>query len=252
MYLAHLNWQQANKILKKEGLVAVIPIGSTEQHGPIGPLGTDFLIPEYFARELEKLTDILVIPTVPFGIATHHIEFPGTIDIGFDGLYAIIKGIVSGLKKHGVKKFIFLNGHGGNTPALDKVALEANKEGALCAQIDWWSLAPMLDPSWKGGHGDAQEVSMILAIDETLVKKDDLIETKVNHLSKNLKNIHLNVVEFKGIPIKIVRSVDSVVNNGGYGGADSYHANKVWGEEMKTALMSYIIDFVNEFKTLRL
>lgn len=68
------------------------------------------------------------MPTVPFGIATHHVEFSGTIDIGFDGLYAVIKGIVDGLSRHGVKKFVFLNGHGGNTPALDKVALEANKK----------------------------------------------------------------------------------------------------------------------------
>ena len=185
MYLAHLNWQQAKRAFAKDDLVAIIPIGSTEQHGPVGPLGTDFLIPDYFAKQIEKRTEVLIVPTVPFGIATHHVEFSGTIDIGFDGLYAVIKGIVDGLSRHGVKKFVFLNGHGGNTPALDKVALEANKKGCLCAQIDWWSLAPMLNPEWKGGHGDGQEVSMIMAIDENLINKDDLMETKVNHLSDN-------------------------------------------------------------------
>ena len=141
MYLAHLNWQQAKRAFAKDDLVAIIPIGSTEQHGPVGPLGTDFLIPDYFAKQIEKRTEVLIVPTVPFGIATHHVEFSGTIDIGFDGLYAVIKGIVDGLSRHGVKKFVFLNGHGGNTPALDKVALEANKKGCLCAQIDWWNVA---------------------------------------------------------------------------------------------------------------
>lgn len=50
MYLAHLNWQQAKRAFAKDDLVAIIPIGSTEQHGPVGPLGTDFLIPDYFAK----------------------------------------------------------------------------------------------------------------------------------------------------------------------------------------------------------
>ena len=252
MYLAHLNWQQAKRAFAKDDLVAIIPIGSTEQHGPVGPLGTDFLIPDYFAKQIEKRTEVLIVPTVPFGIATHHVEFSGTIDIGFDGLYAVIKGIVDGLSRHGVKKFVFLNGHGGNTPALDKVALEANKKGCLCAQIDWWSLAPMLNSAWKGGHGDGQEVSMIMAIDENLINKDDLMETKVNHLSDKLKNIHLNAVDFKGATIKVIRSVDKVVNSGGYGGSDSYSANKQWGEEMKVALLDYIVDFVNEFKSVKL
>lgn len=251
MYLAHLNWQQAKKVLQQEDLVAIIPIGSTEQHGPVGPLGTDFLIPEHFAKCIEERTEVLIVPTVPYGIATHHIEFAGTIDIGFDGLYAVIKGIVEGLHRHGVKKFIFLNGHGGNTPALDKVALEANRHGCLCAQIDWWSLAPMLNPSWKGGHGDGQEVSMILAINEDLVNKDDLVPTQVRHLSANLKNTHLNAVDFKGATIKIIRSVEKVVNNGGYGGSDSYSADKQWGQDMKVALLDYIVDFVNEFKLVK-
>lgn len=251
MYLAHLNWQQAKNILKKEDLVVIVPIGSTEQHGPIGPLGTDFLIPEHFAKVIDSRTEVLITPTVPFGIASHHVEFAGTIDIGFEGLYSVIKGIVDGLSRHGAKKFVFLNGHGGNTPALDKVALEANKQGCLCAQIDWWSLAPLLNPEWKGGHGDGQEVSMIMAIDESLVNTDDLVLTKVNHLSENLINTHLNSVDFKGVAVKIVRSVDKVVNNGGFGGSDSYSANKQWGEDMKTALLDYIVDFINEFKTVK-
>lgn len=252
MYLAHLNWQQAKEILKKDDLVVVIPIGSTEQHGPVGPLGTDFLIPEYFAKCIDKRTEVLITPTVPFGIATHHIKFAGTIDIGFEGLYTVIKGIVDGLKRHGARKFLFLNGHGGNSVALDKVALEANRDGCLCAQIDWWSLAPLLNPDWKGGHGDGQEVSMIMAIDENLINKDYLIPTKVYHLSPNLRNIHLNAVNFKGATIKIVRGVEKVVNNGGFGGSDSYSANKKWGEDMKVALLNYIVDFINEFKSVKI
>lgn len=56
----------------------------------------------------------------------------------------------------------------------------------------------------------------------------------------------------KGATIKVIRSVDKVVNSGGYGGSDSYSANKQWGEDMKVALLDYIVDFVNEFKSVKL
>lgn len=250
MYLANLNWQEAEKLFKREDLVALIPLGSTEQHGPIGPLGTDFFVPDYLAKCVEKRTEVLVAPTMPYGVATHHTSFPGTIDIGMDGLYLVMQGITNSLSKHGVKRFIFLNGHGGNDPVLERVALELNRMGGLGAIIDWWSLAPALNSDWRGGHGDGQEVAMMLAIDETLVKREYLIETKVEHLSKNLINTHLNQVQFQGGSVKIIRDVRSVVNSGGYGGSDSAKATKEWGEAMAARITDYIVDFIEEFKTV--
>ena len=82
MKLAHLSWHKAEPILKNPDTLVVIPVGSTEQHGPVGPLGTDWLIPEWIADEIEKRCDILVTPVVPFGVATHHTSLPGTIDMG--------------------------------------------------------------------------------------------------------------------------------------------------------------------------
>lgn len=252
MQLAHLNWQEAETLLKKENLVALVPVGSTEQHGPIGPLGTDFIIPDYLAKQIEQRTEVLVVPTMPFGVAAHHTSFPGTIDIGVDGLYLVMKGVVENLQKHGVKRFIFLNGHGGNSAVLERVALEAHRKGALGALIEWWTLAPALNPDWRGGHGDAQEAAMILAIDESLVKKEYLIETNACHLSKNLTNTHLGLVQFQNAPVKIIRDVRSVVNSGGFGGSDSAVATKQWGEAMAAGVIDYLNAFVNEFKSLKI
>ena len=67
MQLAHLSWHKAEPILKNPDTLVVIPVGSTEQHGPVGPLGTDWLIPEWITKEMEKRCDILVTPVVPFG-----------------------------------------------------------------------------------------------------------------------------------------------------------------------------------------
>ena len=89
MQLAHLSWHKAEPILQNPDTLVVIPVGSTEQHGPVGPLGTDWLIPEWITKEMEKRCDILVTPVVPFGVATHHTSFPGTIDMGLDTMTGI-------------------------------------------------------------------------------------------------------------------------------------------------------------------
>jgi len=252
MYLENLNWQQAGKVLKTENQVIVVPLGSTEQHGPIGPLGTDFIIPNHFASIIDKRTDVLITPTMPFGVATHHTSFPGTIDIGTEGLYLVMKGITDNLMKHGGRKFLFLNGHGGNTGTLERVSLEIFRAGGLASIIDWWALAPELNPEWKGGHGDGQEVSMIMAIDDTLINKESLVPTKPNHISEEMQSVYINQVLFKGAHVKVVRDIASTVNHGGFGGSDSYAGTKQWGEDMCEGVVNYTVDFIDAFRKIDL
>ena len=250
MFLARLNWREAESVLKKNDLVVLVPLGSTEQHGPLGPLGTDFFIPEHMAGLIEKRTDVLVTPTMPFGVSPHHTDFPGTIDIGLDGLYSVMKGLTTSLMRHGARKFLFLNGHGGNDPALDKVGLEVFRAGGLCAQINWWSLAPALNPQWTTGHGDAQEVAMIRAIDATLIRDEAPMPTVVNNVSDTLINTHLNQVRFGKSSVKVIRDVRSTVNSGGFGGLDSSLGTLEWGEQMKAAVCDYCVAFIDEFRSV--
>lgn len=248
MFLAHLNWQEAESVLKAKDLVVIIPLGSTEQHGPLGPLGTDFIIPQHLAEQIEAKTKALVVPTMPFGVAAHHTDFPGTIDIGLEGLTCVMRGVVENLMKHGARRFLFLNGHGGNDPALDKVGLETFRAGGLCAQINWWSLAPALNSQWITGHGDAQEVAMIRAIDNSLIRDNSLIPTTVNHLSAELHNTHLNQVRFGNAAVKVIRDVRSTVNSGGFGGLESGLGTQEWGKEMLEAVVDYCVGFVEAFR----
>src|SRR5258707_8637910 len=77
--LLHLStWAEIETFLERSKAV-VIPIGSNEQHGPTGLLGTDWLCPEIIAHEAQKEADILVAPTFNIGMAQHHLDFPGTI-----------------------------------------------------------------------------------------------------------------------------------------------------------------------------
>ena len=123
MQLAHLNWQEAEKVLADPETLVVIPVGSTEQHGPISPLGTDWLIPEEFCRRLDgRMEKLLIAPVIPFGVATHHINFPGTIDLGIETMIRVMSAVFESLYRHGARRFAVINGHGGNDPGALGVA----------------------------------------------------------------------------------------------------------------------------------
>ena len=155
MFLEKITWKQAEGYFKEKD-IAIIPVGSTENHGSQLCLGTDFLIPRRLCEMMDERLNILIAPTVPFGVGDQHINFPGTITIGYDGLYDLMTRIVDQLYGFGIRKFVFLNGHGGNTPVLQRVALELDERHAMGAILNWWLLAGELDPRWKGGHGGGE------------------------------------------------------------------------------------------------
>jgi hypothetical protein len=78
MQLALCTWQEVEAYLKRSTGI-IIPIGSTEQHGPNGLIGTDAICAEVFAREVGKQADAMVAPTISVGMAQHHLAFPGSM-----------------------------------------------------------------------------------------------------------------------------------------------------------------------------
>jgi creatinine amidohydrolase len=143
----------------------VIPIGSNEQHGPTGLLGTDWLCPEIIAHEAHKIGgDILVAPTFNIGMAQHHLGFPGTISLRPSTFQAAIGDWVGSLSRHGFRKIYFLNGHGGNTASIEAAFSEiyaAYSFGAkpcpfLLKLSSWWQLPgiyKLAGDLFPTGHG---------------------------------------------------------------------------------------------------
>ena len=134
MYLAKMTTAQAKEAFEKDPII-VIPVGSTEQHGTQGALGTDFMVPSYLADHVEDVDNVIVAPTVPYGVCPYHLSFEGSINIGYEGLYMVLHGIMDSLMQHGAKRFVVLNGHGGNTPSIDRAALEDPSENMKAAYI---------------------------------------------------------------------------------------------------------------------
>ena len=102
MYLAKMTTAQAKEAFEKDPII-VIPVGSTEQHGTQGALGTDFMVPSYLADHVEDVDNVIVAPTVPYGVCPYHLSFEGSINIGYEGLYMVLHGIMDSLMQHGAK-----------------------------------------------------------------------------------------------------------------------------------------------------
>jgi creatinine amidohydrolase len=180
--------------------IALLPVGSTEQHGPHLPLGTDFLLAEALAEKIASKTDTLLLPTIPYGISKHHRHFP-TIWITPQTFRELVSQIVLSFKPHGLKKVVFVNGHGGNTMTLSEVAEELLDEGIRCIVWEWWkteAIEKLLRE--KAGselgtitHADLGETSIALAHFADSIQMD---QAKDHPLTTWAPRIHGAAVHF--------------------------------------------------------
>ena len=252
MYLGDLCWQEAEKFFNSPSSVMLIPIGSTEQHGCVGPLGTDWMIPEEFCRRLSTMENVIVAPPLCYGVAPQHTQYTGSVDIGLQTMSQIVDCMLSNWFSQGLKRFVIINGHGGNTPAFTAPGLKLYRQGGLLSVINWWSIAPQLNPNWVTGHGDAQEVSAILAFRPELIKKEYLCENRISHLTEQLIPIHLNTVSFEGAQVQIIREIKDTASNGGFGGLSSQNASENWGKDMMDGMTQWMKRFILEFQKIAL
>lgn len=246
MKLENSSWLQVEEYFKNQDMV-VVPLGSVENHGSHMGLGTDFIIPAELADRLQQRIEVLTIPSLPFGMADHHTAFPGTLSIGDDGLYMVMSKIVSQLYQMGARKILFINGHGGNTPALARVGLDMEKKGMLCAIVDWWVLAGQLNEDWKGGHAGAVETSAMMHLRPEAVHMELAMESTPADLNENLTYGGAGQVLCQGIPIQVPRQIRNIIGAGWFGPDDIRTASPEWGEKMLDAVVDFLEDFVSKF-----
>ena len=176
MLLALSTWPQIDAWLKHCRTI-VIPIGSNEQHGPTGLLGTDWLCPQIIAHEAERRGgEILVAPTFNIGMAQHHLGFPGTISLRPSTFQAAVCDWIQSLTVRGFQRLYFFNGHGGNTASIEAAFSEAYARfsftGTVCPFAlrlrSWWQLPGLSEltaqmfPSGHGTHATPSEISITL------------------------------------------------------------------------------------------
>ncbi len=111
VWLQDMAWTEVDTYLKSGGDVAIIPIGSTEQHGLHLPLGTDTIVAIKLAEAAAEEAGVLVAPPLWFGWSPHHLVLPGTVTIRPEILIEVLYDVVHSLSQHGFRKFVAINGH---------------------------------------------------------------------------------------------------------------------------------------------
>ncbi|WP_328500789.1 creatininase family protein [Streptomyces sp. NBC_00457] len=123
--------------------VAVLPVGSFEQHGPFLPLATDTLVACAVAREIAAAHPVHLLPPVTISCSHEHAAWPGTVSISSVTLHAVVRDIAASLRRSGVDALVLVNGHGGNY-VLGNVVQESSAQGesmALFPAAEDWETA---------------------------------------------------------------------------------------------------------------
>lgn len=138
MRFEEMNWMDIEAYLKKEDRVMVV-VGSCEQHGYLSML-TDVKIPLALADAASQATGVLIAPSINYGIAPYFLDYPGTVSLRVETLLHILEDITRSLYRSGFRRILFLNGHGGNAPGMQKVMEMLNDfPGLKAAWYSWWT-----------------------------------------------------------------------------------------------------------------
>ncbi|TKX87152.1 creatininase family protein [Halorubrum sp. SS5] len=171
--------------------VAFLPVGSTEQHGPHAPLGTDALnavaVAEAGADAYERAGsdeaadaergEVAVAPPVPVGVAEEHRAFDGTMWVSPETFRAYVRESAESLVSHGVDRVVFVNGHGGNVEALAEVARRFSRDGAHAGYgvaFTWFEAVG--DHASDMGHAGPLETALLRATNPDLVREERVDE----------------------------------------------------------------------------
>jgi creatinine amidohydrolase/Fe(II)-dependent formamide hydrolase-like protein len=182
-YLGELAWVDVKDFLKVHDVV-IVPVGSCEQHGPHLPIDTDAYDAFWLSmKAAEKAQCTLVAPPIYYGVSCHHMDFPGTITLNPYTLEQLAYEVVCSLTKHGFKKILFENGHGGNAPALEAAAQRIKTDTSAFVAIDTVSLIPDFIEKYietpYDAHAGEFETSTTLANRENLVIKERIKKPKI-------------------------------------------------------------------------
>ena len=177
MDLSEATWTDAADF---DADVAVLPVGSTEQHGPHAPLGTDTLTAKAVAEAGVEASpeDVPIAPTIPVGIAAEHRHFAGTLWVSPDAFRSYVGDVITSLAYHGWKRVVVVNGHGGNVDALRECCARIARDGeAYAVPFTWFEAVASLS---EMGHSGPIETAFLRAVHPDLVREDRIEDASAN------------------------------------------------------------------------
>jgi len=165
-----LRWPEFERF-DREGSVVLVPFGSIEQHGPHLQLDEDIQNALALSERASAASPrpVLIAPPVWWGMAPHHMGFPGTISLRLETVSALVRDICESIASHGFRHILLVNGHGGNAAALAATTVQLSADlGLFVSSVSYWSLIPDVladvGTSEIGGMGHAGEMETSIAL----------------------------------------------------------------------------------------
>ena len=251
---AYQTWPELEERLKTTKTV-LFPVGSVEQHGHHLGVGADYIQADAIAHRVGEKCDALVLPTLCIGVSGHHKEFTGTLTLSTETYTQVIYEILESLARYGVKRVVFMNGHGGNNTGLTLAAKHARNDfGMLCAICTWWDI---LHNEKVLGHPAEQhagyaETSFTLASKPEAVRMGlaSCMETK--QLDPDIQFLRAGIAKYKNGIVRIPLQVADVTDVGSMTEAhpDDYPSVYDYSEvtqEFAEALMQKVVNWMCSF-----
>ncbi len=199
-YLPHMSWTEVEELLTRTDMV-ILPVGALEQHGAHLPIGTDILNGLERAKLVAQRTDVLVAPILFPGNSPYHLGFAGTISLPAELIQEVFFEAAQSLMRHGFRRFLILNSHGGNRVISQYIADRINHETEgiaveLGAAATPFRQAPAREPAPGGPvfdrHGGVGETSSSLYLIPDLVDLGQALDTTLTmpeHLERMLPEV---------------------------------------------------------------
>lgn len=262
-YLPHMTWKEVETALQRTDMV-IIPVGSIEQHGKHLPLSTDICGVIEECKLIAQKTDVLVAPVLWVGISEHHMGFPGTMTISPETFEAVVFESAVSLIRHGIRKILIYNGHGGNNTAVNNVLHRINHKTEATA-VSLNAVEPPKDASdalpeidWHAGVG---ETSWMLYVANSLVDMSQAEKPVLTFppsvqqaMEKSKDDPDMGAIAMASLftPKKIGKkgSTRELTNNGVVSTGDPNDARVELGRKGVQRLVDAAVKFIEEWKKI--
>lgn len=247
--LGELSWPEAQKRFKEVD-IALLPVGSIEQHGPHLPLDTDAFDAQYLAQKVTEACSEpkpLVLPLISYGVSYHHDDFSGTMGISPKTLSNLVYEIGMSAARHGITKLMIINGHGGNIPALQFAAQMINQDAHIFTCVETGETSEKdiiaLTETPNDVHAGEIETSTALANRPHLVHTDKLRRYIPRFSIRYLNFSSKRSVEWYARVAKI--SPTGVLG-------DPTKASRKKGKKIWQQMIKHLVEFIEDLKTMSL
>jgi creatinine amidohydrolase len=263
LILQEMTWTDVRDYLEECDMV-IIPLGSTEQHGPHLPLGTDYYEALGMSKLISARTGVVVAPVLLAGYSEYHSGFQGTLSLKPETLEQVLFETAEMLMRYGFRRFMFFNYHGGNNTSQQKVIHRINHTTeAIAVAIGHGS------PIQKGRYQEKDEVgdehagigetSLMLYLRPDLVKMERAETSKATYntklqeiweLAQKYPDLYMVFNALRGVPVETEKGGASheLYSNGIWSFSDPRKATKERGEKQVSGMVAYAVKFIETWR----